>query len=68
MEFQLLDQVHHTFYDAYEVFQVLRGSGSPITKTGKRSPSIADEDAPLYDVKVGYSFSLATNKLYMITR
>ena len=49
---QLLDQVHQTFYDAYELSQTLKGPTSPVTKKGKRRPSIVDEDAPLYDVKV----------------
>ena len=49
---QLLDQVHQTFYDAYELSQVLKRPSSPATKKGRRRPSIVDEDAPLYDVKV----------------
>ena len=52
LELQLLDQVHQTFYDAYELSQALRRPGSPVTKKGKRRPSIVDEDAPPYDVKV----------------
>ena len=51
LELQLLDQVHQAFYDAYELSQTLRWPSSPITK-GKRRPSIVDEDAPPYDVKV----------------
>ena len=62
IEPQLLDQVHQTFYDAYELSQVLKRPTSPITKKGKRRPSIVDEDAPLYDVKVkNLSFLLNTN-------
>lgn len=52
VEFKLLDQVHQTFYDAHEVSQVLKGPTSPVTKKGRRRPSVVDEDAPLYDVKV----------------
>lgn len=50
--FQLLNQVHQTFYDAYELSQALKGPSSPVTKKGKRRPSVVDEDAPLFDVKV----------------
>lgn len=57
--FQLLDQVHQTFYDAYELSQALKGPPSPVTKKGKRRPSVVDEDAPLYDVKVKHLSPLA---------
>ena len=52
MEFQLLDEIHEKFYDAYDVSQTLKRPSSPVTKRGKRRPSIMDEDAPVYDVKV----------------
>jgi RNA polymerase II subunit A C-terminal domain phosphatase len=52
LEFQLLDQVHREFYDAYDVSQTLKRPSSPVTKKGKRRPTIVDEDAPPYDVKV----------------
>jgi hypothetical protein len=54
VEFQLLDEVHQTFYDAYSISQSLKGPGSPVARKGKRRPSIVDEDAPLSDVKVKY--------------
>jgi len=64
-QLKLLDQVHQTFYDAYELSQALKGPTSPVTKKGKRRPSIVDEDAPLYDVKVNTpSYSL---RIIMLT-
>jgi len=52
IEFKLLDEVHQTFYGAYDISQALKGPASPVTKKGRRRPSIIDEDAPQYDVKV----------------
>lgn len=48
MKFQLLDRVHQDFYSAYDISHL----SSPVTKKGKRRPSIVDESAPPYDVKV----------------
>ena len=58
LELQLLDQVHQAFYDAYELSQALRRPSSPVTKKGKRRPSIVDEDAPPYDAEVKHFTSL----------